>query len=88
MTHTLKTWPEYFKAIESGDKNFDLRKADRLFAVGDTLVLQEFDTDYGYTGKELIYLISYILREGESAAVQGIKKGFCILGLKEKESYA
>jgi len=83
LTHTLKTWPEYYKAIESGDKPFELRKADRLYASGDTLVLQEYEPEgIGYTGKEITFQISYILRDTDFPAA--IKKGYCILGLKEK----
>lgn len=88
LIHTLKTLPAYFRAIQDGKKNFELRKHDRLFELGDTLVLQEYQeaTDdesfRGYTGKELIFEIGYIL-----TAVQipnGLKKGYCILGLKER----
>jgi len=41
MTHALKCWPEYYKAIESGEKTFDLRKDDRPFKVGDTVICIE-----------------------------------------------
>jgi hypothetical protein len=44
MTHKLKTWPEFFKAILAGDKTFEIRKDDRGFKVGDTLRLLEFDS--------------------------------------------
>lgn len=47
MTHALKTWPEYFMAIERGDKNFDIRKFDRPFKVGDRLLLQSYDPNQG-----------------------------------------
>jgi hypothetical protein len=42
MRHELKCWPEYFHAIRSGRKKFELRKDDRGFAIGDLLVLREF----------------------------------------------
>lgn len=89
MTHTLKTWPIFFKAIKEGRKNFELRKHDRLFATGDTLVLQEYkddDESPGYTGAEMTFEIGYIL-----TAVQfpnGLKKDYCILGLREKPDYS
>lgn len=41
-THYLKTWPEYFKAIKSGEKKAELRLNDRDFKVGDTLILEEY----------------------------------------------
>ena len=37
-THQLKTWPEYFASIIDGTKMFEVRKADRSFKVGDTLL--------------------------------------------------
>ena len=40
--HELKIWPQYFDAIASGIKTFEVRKDDRGFAVGDTLVLKEW----------------------------------------------
>lgn len=81
MLHALKTWPEYYKAIESGNKTFELRKDDRPFNEGDKVVLQEFDpAEEKYTGKEREMIISYLLRD---AYRFGLKKGFVILGLKE-----
>lgn len=51
--HTLKTWPEYFEAIWSGKKNFEIRKADRDFKVGDCLILLEYDPEANvYTTRE------------------------------------
>jgi hypothetical protein len=41
-THRLKTWPEYYAAIQEGRKPFELRFNDRQFAVGDKLILEEF----------------------------------------------
>ena len=40
--HRLKTWPESFEAIRAHKKTFDVRRADRDFREGDTLVLREF----------------------------------------------
>lgn len=42
MTHDLKTLPEYYKDVASGLKTFELRRNDRNFQVGDTLLLREF----------------------------------------------
>ena len=38
-----KTWPEYFEAILSGKKKFDMRLADFDIQEGDTLLLEEWD---------------------------------------------
>lgn len=43
MIHDLKTAPEHFAAILSGLKTAELRKDDRNFAVGDTLLLREWN---------------------------------------------
>lgn len=44
MTHCLKTTPEYFEAVQSGAKTFELRREDdKTFDVGDTLMLLEWD---------------------------------------------
>jgi len=80
MTHALKCWPEYFKALDSGEKTFELRKDDRPFTVGDKIILQEYEPkSEKYTGEELTFTISYILRD---ASKFGLKPGYCILGLQ------
>lgn len=78
MTHALKTWPEYFMAIERGDKLFEVRKFDRPFMVGDKLILQEYDpTSQKYTGKELHFGVTCIVD------TFGVKKGYVVMGIKE-----
>lgn len=82
MTHALKAWPEYFRAVEEGAKTFEIRKDDRFFKLGETILLQEWDdVQEKYTGKELKKVISYILRD---CSKFGLKTGFVILGLKEE----
>lgn len=44
-THTIKTAPEHFQALLDGTKTAELRKDDRGFAVGDVLVLREYDNN-------------------------------------------
>lgn len=81
MTQALKCLPIFFKAIIDGTKTFDVRRNDRLFKVGDKLLLQEYNnTENKYTGQEWEGSITYILDDPDYC-----KKGFVILGIKEKE---
>ncbi|EKN5943038.1 DUF3850 domain-containing protein [Yersinia enterocolitica] len=60
-THQLKTLPEYFQAVIEGKKKAELRTNDRNFAIGDYLLLAEWDggTDE-YTGRKIVVEISDI----------------------------
>jgi hypothetical protein len=40
--HELKSWPEFFEPVYTGRKNFELRKNDRHFQVGDVIRLREW----------------------------------------------
>lgn len=81
MTHALKTWANYYKEQENGNKLFELRKDDRPYKIGDKFLSQEFDQHKNeYTGKETTYYITYILRDAE---MFGLKQGYCILSLKQ-----
>lgn len=85
MLHALKTIQPYFNQVKDGSKTFELRKFDRPFKPGDILMLQEFDAKDGiYSGEELQFTISYVLAE---ATEFGLKKGYCILGLKENPQH-
>ncbi|EAC8001172.1 DUF3850 domain-containing protein [Listeria monocytogenes] len=65
--HKLKILPEFFEKKRTLVKAFEIRKNDRNFKVGDTLVLQEFDNDE-YTGREywedVVYITDYLQKEG------------------------
>lgn len=75
--HNLKTLPEYFAPALFDKKNFELRKDDREYEVGDLVRLDEWNgTDY--TGRTTgARKIKYILRNCEQ---YGLKDGYCILG--------
>jgi len=77
-TIELKAWPEYFADVLSEAKTFEARVDDRDFAVGDLLILREWDPATGYTGRKTERRISYILKGGEF----GIAKGWAILAIK------
>lgn len=77
--HHLKTWTPYFRDIQSGFKNFEVRKNDRSFEIGDTLILEEFDQiKEKYTGAWIPKQITYKLDD-----TRFVKEGFVILGMKD-----
>ncbi|MFB9770109.1 DUF3850 domain-containing protein [Lactiplantibacillus modestisalitolerans] len=65
--HELKIAPKYMDAQLAGVKNFEIRKNDRHFRVGDRLLLREW-TDGKLTGRSLtvyvIYITDYQQRDG------------------------
>lgn len=75
--HHLKTWPEYFEQVITLNKRFEVRKADRDFQVGDVLVLKEYDPKKGYTGRQIAFRTTFILRDG----FEGVQPGFVVMSL-------
>jgi hypothetical protein len=75
MVHELKTLSQYFNNIWDGTKRFEVRKNDRGYSVGDTLILKEGDlgghgmTDHDltfvYSGRIVTASVIYILNGGE-----------------------
>ena len=62
MIHDLKCWPEFFEPLSDGRKRFEIRKEDdRVFCVGDTLRLREWDKVSGYTGRQVDMDVTFIL---------------------------
>ncbi len=62
--HELKIIPKYFQPLLERTKNFEIRYNDRDFKVGDYLRLKEYDYEKSirYTGRELVVIVTYILR--------------------------
>lgn len=78
ITHYVKTWPEFYQEVKSGRKGFEVRKNNRDFREGDTIVLQEWDKDTEqYSGDESTFDISYVLY----GPGFGIEKGYCVMQL-------
>jgi hypothetical protein len=75
MTHNLKTIPIYFDRVANFEKLFEVRKNDRDFQVGDTLILKEWFNNQ-YTGKEISCKVTYVLY-----GFEGLKKGYVGLGI-------
>lgn len=87
VEHVLKTLPDYWDAVERGEKTFEVRRDDRGFQKGDVLILQRLHKsalghrlDYR-NGKpvQIRREISYVLTGGQF----GIEPGYVVLGLKE-----
>lgn len=80
-THDLKTHPGPFTATVMGLKQFEFRKDDRGFEVGDVLVLREWDPSWdptpSYTGDTATRRVSYILRGPD----YGVPEGYVVMGL-------
>ncbi len=70
----LKIEPKYFEAQEKGNKNFEIRKNDRGYQVGDLLFLHEYE-DSQYTGRLLVRKVTYITSYKQ-------KEGYVVLGTK------
>lgn len=61
--HVLKTHPQQFQDIVEGAKPFEVRKDDRDFARGDTVVLVEYDpASKQHTGRSTTRTIGYLGR--------------------------
>lgn len=90
FTHELKTDPKVFDAVWRGIKTYEIRKNDRGFAIGDTLILRE--TEYSgeailnegmpleYTGRRIECRVTHIL-ENE----YGLKSGWAILSINVED---
>lgn len=57
--HELKTLPEFFRKVVTGVKPFEIRRNDRGFDEGDTLILREW-TGEAYTGREAVAEVTYM----------------------------
>jgi len=87
-THYLKTDPDGFYALISGRKPYEIRRDDRGFRVGDTLVLRRTvhsgdemaaGEPLRYTGEEAVRRVTHIL-EGPA---YGIAEGWVILSVND-----
>ena len=75
-THTIKCWPQFFGPVADGSKTFEIRKNDRDYRVGDTLVIQEWcPKKRDFTSHECRAVISYLTEWQQH-------KGNVVLGIK------
>ena len=84
--HELKCWPKFFEAIQAGKKKHDLRRADdRNFAVGDLIILCEFDPQTcQYTRRRQKVEITFVTSAEDPCALsdQALHPAFCILSIE------
>ena len=88
--HKLKTWPIAWDAVASGEKRFEVRKNDRFYQRGDTVILERFDPETrkyqsavgpAYSDDRvarLTFRIGWMLQGGQF----GIEPGFCVFSLE------
>lgn len=82
--HRLKTLPDYWEAVASGDKNFEVRRDDRGFQKGDILELVRIPrtengirTDGWGPPEMLRRRVTWVLTGGQL----GIEPGYVVMGL-------
>lgn len=76
--HELKTIQPYFNDVYSGIKNFEVRKNNRDFVVGDYLVLKHYDEIKNrFNGAYVLAKIMYILKD-----IAYCKDGYVVLGIE------
>ena len=85
--HELKLNSVFFDAVANGFKTFEVRKDDRGFKVGDTLLLKEIEfpgegklsPTINYTGRQCVAAVSYILTHDDFP--NGIAEGYVVMGI-------
>lgn len=75
MEHELKILPEYFQAVSDGSKTFELRRDDRGFKTGDSLLLREWESG-SYTGRNIHCDVKYVLK-----GFKGLDPDYAILAI-------
>ncbi|WP_025852815.1 DUF3850 domain-containing protein [Paenibacillus ehimensis] len=73
--HEVKTLPQYFEPAATGIKKFTIRKNDRNYQVGDTLRKREWDPNTGYTGRQVLFTITYMTDYAQ-------QPGFVVMGIE------
>lgn len=69
-----KILPEYFRAVQAREKNFEIRIDEDDIQVGDLLILEEWDGFY--TGNRVRRYVKYVLRDAQALGLMPI---YCIV---------
>jgi hypothetical protein len=79
MAHGLKTWDEFMMDIATGKELFEVRKNDRDYKVGDTLLLNGWNQNKEtHTGRVIEAKVTYVLNGG----AWGIMDGYVVMGIE------
>jgi hypothetical protein len=83
--HTIKIWPDYFRAVCLKRKTFELRKNDRNYEPGDLVTMKEWDpVTRKYTGSKISATIGWMARiNGDQAVFSLIHVGEPLFKIKE-----
>lgn len=79
MIHELKILPEYFTEVLSRKKTFEIRKNDRGFQEGDTVILKEHTKKKGFSGNYVKAKITYVSDFAQ-------KQDFVVLAIRLEKS--
>lgn len=79
MVHELKILPRFFDLLVHRGKRFELRRADRDYQASDTLWLQEWSLEGGYSGRSVMARVRFLLRPEDLPG--GLEPGYCLLAL-------
>ncbi len=79
MIHAVKCEKVYFDEMFFGNKTFEIRKNDRNYKAGDYLGVNEWLPEKEkYTGRSLLFKITYILDNQEF-----LQKNYVALGIRQ-----
>lgn len=84
IEHDLKTWPEFFVAVWNNEKHFEMRKDDRGYQAGDTLLLREWSKAKGYTGRAVRVEVPYLL----GGEWPGLERGYVVMSIERVGQFA
>lgn len=78
---TLKTLPQYYKRVKSGEKKFEVRLNDRDFQVNDIYYLRYFNpnNEKDLRPYNIPILITYVFTGGK----YGLSDEYCVFGFKK-----
>lgn len=77
--HELKVHPQFWQALKSNAKPFEVRRDDRRYRVGDVCELRLYDPAFGFRECDpQVRTITYILRHEDFP--NGVPIGYAVLG--------